>query len=59
MKENLSTVGINKIKVHYFFSEEMDINKFLTETEIKVILKKIFKKLLFFAKYLKFNRDFN
>lgn len=36
MKENLSTVNINKIKVHYFFSEEMDISKFLTETEIKV-----------------------
>ncbi|KRX07210.1 hypothetical protein PPERSA_00367 [Pseudocohnilembus persalinus] len=37
-KDSLSTVNINKIKVHYIFSEEMDISKFLNETEIKVRL---------------------
>lgn len=38
MKEDLSTVSVNRIKVHYFFSEDEDINKFLNETEIKVRL---------------------
>jgi len=29
---------LNVIRVHYFFSETMDIDKFLNETEIKVRL---------------------
>ena len=35
---DLLNLSINKIKVHYFFSKSDDINRFLKETEIHLVI---------------------